>query len=241
MVVSRGSTVPNTKLVSSLSHSEWNSVQFQKRFIILLKRSLEVPKGVGVSKKGSMKVNQNFQWKPSLEVHEYFLEQPSLRNSLLLNRNRQLEWNWMWNIPFSSPEMSIWSYNNHQSSKQSWKGNHTSLQCQLIQTSQVCNIQTINPKTLEVIFLWCLKQSKAEKLLILSSWSPKKLLEGGLHHFNHKNALNIKLFPHKMPKAAKVCLKNVFYVHVLSFVLFSRFVDPYRRLGDSVCIQNTSG
>lgn len=60
------------------------------------------------------------------------------------HRNRQSEWKWMWNILLSSPEMSIWSSYNHQSSKQPWKGNHTSLQCQLIQTSQVHNIQAIS-------------------------------------------------------------------------------------------------
>ena len=85
---------------------------------------------------------------------------PLPRHSVLLNRNRLSEWNWMWNILLSSPEMSIWSSYNHQSSKQPWKGNHTSLQCQLIQTSQVHNIQarSVNPKTLEVFFFAMYKQ-----------------------------------------------------------------------------------
>jgi len=69
---------------------------------------------------------------------------PLPHHSVLLNCNRQSEWKWMWNILLSSPEMSIWSSYNHQSSKQPWKGNHTSLQCQLIQTSQVHNIQAIS-------------------------------------------------------------------------------------------------
>ena len=99
---------------------------------------------------------KNFQWKPSGSVITFW-NIPLPHHSVLLNRNRLSEWKWMWNILLSSPEMSIWSSYNHQSSKQPWKGNHTSLQCQLIQTSQVHIIQA-RSVTLEVFFLKCINR-----------------------------------------------------------------------------------
>lgn len=142
---------------------------------------------------------------------EYFLEQPSLHIWLLLNHNKQKEWNWMWNVLFSSSEMSIWSYYNHQSSKQSWKGNYTSLQCQLIQTSQVRNVLNKNLRSYGNLFA----MFKTIEIWEIANFIFLTLKEVGLHHFSHKIS-NIKLFPLKISKAVKVCLKNVLNVNMFS-------------------------
>ena len=57
--------------------------------------------------------------------------------------------------------------------------------------------------------------------------------EVGLHHFSHKIS-NIKLFPLKISKAVKVCLKNVLNVLYMCFLCV---VQQICWLRDSVCIR----